>query len=149
MSEQPQPIILSIPTSADGATPAATYAFFTGDYAPPVQPRAMSRDVVVNQNGAFVYPYDNGPGPHAWAPFHLVMADELADYIPSATQQWENFQLLWNYREGPMTMRAPDGVYNVNWAEGFQLERQFLTRKGAAGDKAAVEQYVTVQFEEG
>jgi hypothetical protein len=149
MAERPLPIILSIPTSAGGATPGATYVFFSGDYTPPRQPRATAQDVILNQNGISKYRYDNGPGPHAWAPFRLVLADELADYMPSATVLWEQLQLLWNYREGPMLMQAPDGVYSVDWAEGSDLERRFLIPKGAAGDKQAVEQVVTVQFEEG
>jgi hypothetical protein len=148
--ERPIPLILSVPTSAAGATAAATFSFFTTDYRPPRQPRMSSRDVVVNQNGIFPYDYDNGPGLHAWSPFTLSMTDEFPGFLPSATQQRANLKFLWQYVEGGMRMEGPDGdVYDVHWAPGTDLERQFLARSGAAGDKQRAEQRIIVQFVEG
>lgn len=150
MAEQPIPIILSVPTSANGATAAATYAFFSSDYRPPRQERASENDTVQNPNGTFRYNYDNGPGPYVWQPFMVVLTDDFEiGYLPRATQQWANLQHLWKYTEGPMGMQTPDGIYTVIWAAGAPLERAFLTSKGAAGDKQAVEFRVPLNFEEG
>lgn len=143
------PLILSVPTSLGGASAAATYSFLTSGYMPPRQPRDASFDSVHNQNGIFNYDYDNGPGPYQWNPFVVMMVDDfVSSGYGSATQQWANFLHLWNYIEGPLGMEAPDGVYSVKWAEGMQLERQFLSRHGAAGDKARREYRTTIQLRE-
>ena len=65
------PIILSVPTSGDGATAAATYVFYTAGYSPPRQGRSTGQDIVHNQNGVFKYRYDNGPNVYAWEPFQI------------------------------------------------------------------------------
>lgn len=147
--ERPIPILLSVPTSGNGATAAATFAYFTNDYRPPRQARFTSADWNKNHNGLHKYNNDNGPGPYTWSPFNLMLADDISRDLPSPTQMWANLQFLWNYIEGPLQMGTPDGVYLVDWPEGFQLERQFLTQKGAAGDKQRSEYRVTVSFEEG
>lgn len=147
MSNAPLPIILSVPTSGNGATAAATYSFLSSGYQPPRQQRFTTQDVNKNHNGIHKYRYDNGPGPYVWSPFELVLMDTPNGYVPSATQQWADLQFLWQYIEGPLQLGAPDGIYRVDWPEGLELERRFVTPHGAAGDKH--EYRVTVGFEEG
>jgi hypothetical protein len=83
-------ITLSHPTyvGPSGATAAATYSFFSKDYKPPAQPRAVETDVVINQNGKFKYVYDNGPGFRQWQPFSVKCEDSFRDHlgVDAATQ---------------------------------------------------------------
>ena len=139
------PIILSIPISGGGASPAATFAFMTSGYRPPAQGRTTAQEIVHNRNGIFKFRYDNGPNVYVWTPFQLVLMDAFGG-MGSAAEQWERLLALWNYKEGPLGMRAPEGEYTVDWATQ-QLERQFIRYPGAAGDKQ--EFYVVVNFEEG
>jgi len=139
------PIFLSVPTSAGGATAAATFGFFTSGYRAPRQGRSTSQDIVHNQNGIFKYRYDNGPNVHTWEPFRIIASDTFRDAIGSATQQLANLDFLWNYVEGPLGMAAPDGVYSVDWANA-PLERVMLDTPLAAGDK--IKWAISVAFEE-
>lgn len=143
---QANELIMSVPTSGAGATPAATFSFFTDGYKPPRQSRATASDVVHNQNGVFIYVYDNGPGPYAWSPFRIVCSDKFQDYIGTATQQYANFDFLWRYTEGSILLRAPEGMYQVHWTDS-PLERDFRQFPSAVGDK--IEYVIQVNFEEG
>jgi hypothetical protein len=141
-------IVLSVPTSGGGATPAATFAFGTQDYKPPRQGRSTSFDDVHNQNGRHRYVYDNGPGFRAWDPFRVKCVDELQTILGvSATQQHAQMEFLWNYI-GPIGMLAPEGVYTVHWADS-QKQLGWLGGRypAGAGDKIAYD--VSVAFEEG
>jgi hypothetical protein len=136
-------VILSVPTSGAGATPAATYAFFTRGYKPPRQARSIGFDYVHNQNGLHKYVYDNGPNINTWDPFQIVCGDQFKD-LGSASVQFGNLLFLWNYI-GPISMQAPEGAYTVAWADA-PLEKQFAQFPSAVGDK--IEFGVTVTFEE-
>lgn len=141
---QANEIILSVPTSGGGATAAATFSFFTSGYRPPRQGRSISDDTVHNQNGIFVYVYDNGPNVHTWQPFQVVCSDKFENYLGSATQQLSNFNFLWNYAEGSMTLRAPDGIYAVRWSDA-PLEKDFQQFPAQAGDKIAYRMQVNLK----
>lgn len=141
------PLILSVPTSAGGATAAATFGFFTSGYRAPRQGRSTAQDIVHNQNGIFKYRYDNGPNVFTWEPFRIIINDNFNNKLAmSATQQLANLDFLWNYIEGPLGLAAPEGVYAVDWANA-PLEKVMLGAPLAAGDKIAWA--VTVNFEEG
>lgn len=142
---EPSIIILSVPTSGDGATAAATFAFFTSGYNPPRQPRAVNWDDVANQNGHFRYRYDNGPGPLTWGSFQLVFNDNLGHAGPSATQQLANFEFL-NQYTGILGMKAPEGTYSVAWGKG-DIEHRFNAYPTGVGDK--YERRVVVSVVEG
>lgn len=129
----PNIIILSVPTSGNGATAAATFAFFTSGYQPPRQARAVGWDDVHNQNGHFRYRYDNGPGALSWSPFQLVFNDNLKPAGPSATQMLSNFAFL-NQYTGAMGLAAPEGVYTVAWGKS-DIEHRFTEFPVGAGDK--------------
>jgi len=129
----PNIIILSVPTSGNGATAAATFAFFTSGYQPPRQTRAVNWDDVHNQNGHFRYRYDNGPGALTWGNFQLVFNDSLAPAGPSATQMLANFNFL-NQYTGAMGLAAPDGIYSVAWGKS-DLEHRFGQFPAGVGDK--------------
>lgn len=127
-------IILSVPTSGGGATPAATMPFFTVGYRPPRQGRSVSRDVVHNQNGLFIYPYDNGPGLREWDQFQIEVNDSFTNELgANGQEQYERLQFLWNY-QGIMGLADPIGVYSVGWAPA-PWEPQFKRYPGSAGDK--------------
>lgn len=139
-------IILSVPTSANSATPAATFAFMTSGYRPARQGRSIGEDIVHNQNGIFGYVYDNGPNVRVWDPFVIRCDDAFKGQMGSATQQAANLDFMWQYHEGPMTMQAPDGTYPVHWA-ATDLARQFVSFPAEVGDKLVMD--VTVNLEEG
>jgi hypothetical protein len=138
------PIVLSVPTSGAGATPAATYAFYTAGYRMPRRERMTTRDVIKNQNGLFIYRYDNGPGPRSWDPFDIVMSSKFRDLGEAATQL-ARLEFIWNY-VGNVGMKAPEGIYTVNWSDA-PLQPRFDSFPGQAGDK--INYRVTVTFEEG
>ncbi len=142
------PILLSVPTSGGGATPAATYSFYTSGYRPPRQGRSAGTDIVHNQNGIHKYRYDNGPNVHIWEPFQIRISDDFRTELGAATTQWQRLQFLWNYVEGPMKMHVPEGIYDVVWADA-PLERRFGSHypTGASGDKLSYD--VVINFEEG
>jgi len=140
------PLIFSVPTSAAGATPAATFAFFSVGYKPPRQNRDTAIDRVHNQNGVFNYVYDNGPGAYEWDQFQIEINDAFANGEPgSADTQWANLQFLWNF-QGPIGFAAPEGVYSVGWAAA-PLERQFARYPGSAGDKIVTRVVINLQEE--
>lgn len=144
-----QLITLSVPTSGGGVTAAATYGFFTEGYRIPRQERSTTSDFVHNQNGRFIYRYDNGPGSFIFEPFRIVLSDRLAPAVypigATAQEQWERLQFLWQYI-GNIGLEAPEGVYEVNWS-GAPLERAPLGFPAQAGDK--IDYKVNVSFEEG
>jgi hypothetical protein len=128
-----------------GATAAATYAFFTKDYKPPAEPRALDKDIVVNQNGKFKYIYDNGPGFRTWAPFSVLCEESFKQFLAGAdaAAQYSHLRELWEHR-GVLGMQTPDGTYIVAWST--DLERNFRVFPYTA---TAVKEYeVIVQFEE-
>lgn len=128
-----------------GATGAATYSFFTKDYKPPSESRAIDKDEVVNQNGKFRYIYDNGPGFKQWSPFTFKL-DKQFETILNATveQQYAHLREMWDHR-GVLGMQTPDGVHTVAW--GGDLERSFIVFPSDAG-ASQIEYEVVVQFEE-
>lgn len=136
-------VILSVPTSGAGATPAATFSFYSRGYKPPRQGRSTSWDDVHNQNGLFRYTYDNGPNFNTWDPFQIVCDDAFKD-LGAASVQLGNLLFLWKYK-GLITMRAPDAVYNVMWSSQ-PLEKAFEQFPHAVGDKMTLA--VTVTFED-
>ena len=140
-------ITLSVPTSGGGATPAATFGFMTEGYRRPRQDRTVSSDFVQNQNGKFFYRYDNGPGAFVWAPFRAVLSDDFANAVyplgADAEEQLARLQFLWEYT-GNMGMAAPEGVYEVAWAQApFEPESNFPDQ---AGDKLTY--YVNLTLDE-
>lgn len=128
-----------------GATPAATYAFFTKDYKPPSESRAIDKDEVVNQNGKFRYIYDNGPGFKQWSPFSFKL-DKAFEAMLNATieQQYAHLREMWNHK-GVLGLQVPDGVHTVAW--GGDLDRNFIVFPIEAG-ASQIEYEVIVQFEE-
>jgi hypothetical protein len=128
-----------------GATGAATYQFFTKEYKPPSESRAIDKDEVVNQNGKFRYIYDNGPGFKQWSPFTFKL-DKQFEAILNATvaQQYAHLREMWEHR-GVLGMQTPDGVHTVAW--GGDLERNFVVFPVDAG-ASQIEYEVVVQFEE-
>ena len=139
----PNLIYLSHPTF--GATAAATYGFFTKEYKPPTQPRAIQADQVVNQNGKFKYVYDNGPGFKQWQPFTVACEQVFAKVLgATAGAQYAHLQEMWDY-PGVLGLKAPEGVYSVHWSEG-SLEPSFRVFPINTSD--AQEWAVVVQFEE-
>ena len=142
----PNLITLSHATYAgpSGATAAATYAFFTKDYGPPSEPRAVDQDVVINQNGKFKYIYDNGPGFKEWSPFSVMCEEKFKDLVGgTATQQYARLREMWEHR-GTLGMAAPDGNYIVAWSN--DLDKNFRVFPVKSGDVPEYE--VVVQFEE-
>lgn len=143
----PNLVFLSHPTylGSSGATAAATFAFFTKGYKPPVQARAIDMDVVVNQNGKFKYLYDNGPGFKSWQPFSIACESIFATVVGAiAATQYARITEMWQY-PGVLGMRTPDGTYAVHWAAN-SLEPAFRTFPTKTTDIAEWE--VVVQFEE-
>ena len=140
----PNLIVLSIPTSGNGATAAATFLFNTSGYNPPRQARAVGWDDVHNQNGHFRYRYDNGPGALSWSPFQLVFNDDFG-FAGSATQQYANFLFL-NQYTGSLGLSAPEGSYQVAWGSS-DIEHRFNVFPHSAGDK--YERRVVVNLVEG
>jgi hypothetical protein len=142
----PNLIVMSVPTSGNGATPAATFSFFTEGYKPARQARAVGWDDVNNHNGHFRYRYDNGPGAFAWEPFAIVCSDSpaIANYgaTQSATQQLANVLFLWQYTSA-IGLTAPDGTYSVGWGQA-DLERRFTIFPSAAGDKLEIRCPITL-----
>jgi len=139
----PNLVFLSHP--AYGATPVATYAFFTKEYKPPTQARAVEVDVVVNQNGKFKYVYDNGPGFKTWQPFTIACENIFATVVGGiAPTQYSRLTEMWNY-PGVLGMKTPDGVYAVHWAANA-IEPAFRVFPIRANDVPEWE--VVVQFEE-
>lgn len=139
-------LTFSVPTSGAGATPAATFSFFTIGYRPPRQHRISGQDVVSNQNGIFKYRYDNGPGPYEWNTFEIRISDTFRNELGSATQQQANLDFLWQYKSGPMGMADPERVYSVVWAP-VPLEPVFEGFPVAAGDK--IHKRYSISLEEG
>jgi hypothetical protein len=140
-------ITLSHPTyvGPSGATAAATYSFFSKDYKPPAQPRAVETDVVINQNGKFKYVYDNGPGFRQWQPFSVKCEDSFRDHLGvDAATQYARLRELWEY-PGVFGMRAPEGPYLVHWSDHY--EQNFRVFPHQVGDQ--VEYDVSIQVEEG
>jgi len=139
-------IVLSHATyvGPSGATAAATGIFFTEDYQPPTQDRAIEHDIVINANGKFKYVYDNGPGFKKWSPFKLRLEERLSSITGlSAAQQYALLVSLWEH-PGNLSMRAPEGVYTVHWSDS--VERAF---KVFPMSSTAIQEYVAVvQFEE-
>lgn len=138
-------VILSHATyvGPSGATAAATQAFFTQDYQPPAQDRAIDHDTVLNQNGKFKYTYDNGPGFKKWSPFKIHCEERLgANLGLTAAQQYAKLVEMWEH-PGNLTMQSPDGTYTVCWSDS--VERAF--RAFPVGTTLA-EYVVVVQFEE-
>jgi hypothetical protein len=118
----PNIITLSHPTYAgpSGATAAATYSFFTKDYKPPSQDRHLDYDVVHNQNGKFKWVFDNGPGFRRWSGFRISCQDAFESLFGvNAMTQFDHILEMWNY-PGTLRMRAPDGLYDVHWAQDPQ-----------------------------
>lgn len=139
----PNLIVLSHPVY--GATPAATYAFFTKDYKPPTQDRSLDYDVVINQNGKFKYVYDNGPGFKKWQPFSIACEQAFASVVgATAGGQYARIIELWNY-PGIIGLKAPEGTYSVHWSDN-PLESAFRVFPTKTTDKPEWE--VVVQFEE-
>lgn len=130
-----------------GATAAATYSFLTKEYKPPTEPRALDKDVVVNQNGKFKYIYDNGPGFKQWAPFSVACEERLSSAVGgfNAAQQYAHLREMWEHR-GVLGMQTPDGTYTVAWSN--DLERNFRVFPAQASSTAPIEYQVVVQFEE-
>lgn len=142
----PNLIVLSHATylGTSGATAAATYSFFTKDYGPPSEPRAIDQDVVVNQNGKFKYIYDNGPGFKQWSPFSVMCEDQFKTILAAtAAQQYAHLREMWEHR-GVLGMVTPDGTYTVAWAN--DLDKNFRVFPITSG--ATPEYDVVVQFEE-
>lgn len=142
----PNTIILSHATyvGASGATAAATYAFFTGDYHPPSQDRAIDTDIVVNANGNFKYVYDNGPGFKKWDPFTIKCEDTFRQFLGvNATVQKARLEEMWQH-PGNLGLVAPEGTYTVHWGDSVELT--FRHFPAAPGDEMAFS--VQVQFEE-
>lgn len=132
----PNVIVMSVPTSGNGATAAATFSFFTDGYKPPRQARAVAWDDVNNQNGHFRYRYDNGPAALSWEPFAVVCSDSPAItglVGGSATQHYANLSFLWQYTAS-LGLRSPEGTYTVAWGQA-DMERRFTSFPSAAGDK--------------
>lgn len=144
----PNLLILSHATyvGASGATAAATYSFFTKEYKPPVQNRAIEADVVINQNGRFKHIYDNGPGFYNWNPFSIVCENKLTPILgATAGGQYARLREMWEH-PGRLGMQTPTGdVYSVNWS-GNNLERNFRVFPRESGQ--VIEYEVVVQFEE-
>lgn len=144
----PQLITLSRATyvGASGATAAATYSFFTEDYEPPSQDRAIEYDVVINQNGKFKYIYDNGPGFKKWSPFKIHCEERIGSSMlgQTAAQQYANLVTLWEH-PGVLGMKAPEGTYIVHW--GDDIENNFVVFPITTSQVREYE--VQVQFEEG
>jgi len=139
-------IILSHATyvGPSGATAAATYRFFTGDYKPPAQERYIESDVVKNQNGRFKYIYDNGPGFARFQPFQVHCEEAFATILgATAGMQYARLREMWEYR-GVLGLQTPEAVYSVNWAK--ELERAFRIFPKRVNQKQ--EFVVTVGFEE-
>lgn len=142
----PQLITLSHATyvGPSGATAAATARFFTSDYQPAAQERAIDTDVVINANGAFKYVYDNGPGFRKWNPFNIHCEDKFQVILGlSATQQYAELLKMWRH-PGNLGMVAPDGTYIVHWSDSVDVS--FRTWPVETG--SAMEFRVQVQFEE-
>lgn len=143
----PNLVVLSHATYAgpSGATAAATYSFFTKDYKPPTEQRAIDKDVVINQNGKFKYIYDNGPGFRQWPPFSVLCEQKFSVILGAdATTQYNRLREMWNHR-GVLGMKAPDGTHTVAWSS--DLDRNFRVFPHESG-ATAIEYEVVVQFEE-
>jgi len=128
-----------------GATAAATAVFFTSDYQPPAQDRAIDTDVVINANGNFKYVYDNGPGFRKWSPFKLHCEERFKAVNGglTATQQYAMLLEMWQH-PGNLLMKSPDGLYPIHW--GDTVERSFRVFPRMANN--IPEYVVVVQFEE-
>lgn len=145
----PNLLILSHATyvGPSGVTGAASYLFFTKGYKPPSQPRAIDKDVVVNQNGKFKYIYDNGPGFKTWGPFSVLCEESTAIRGMlnfTAAQQYDHLREMWEHR-GVLGMQAPEGTYVVAWSS--DLDRSFRVFPVSSG-ATILEYEVVVQFEE-
>lgn len=128
-----------------GATPAATYSFFTKEYKPPAQERSMDMDIVHNQNGKFKWIYDNGPGFNKWSGFSIMCENKFASVVgATAGAQFNRIKEMWDY-PGVLGMKTPDGVYSVHWAAS-EMERNFRVFPAQTTDP--LEWEVVVQFEE-
>ena len=126
------------------ATPAATYAFVTSDYQPPVAKRYIETDVVKNQNGKFKYVYDNGPGFKEWSPFKIHCEEAFLDITGAVSAtQYSRLLTLWEH-PGLLGIKAPEGIYSVHWSE--DIETAFRVFPNKSSDP--IERIVTVQFEE-
>jgi hypothetical protein len=144
-----QTILMSVPTSADGASAAATFRFVTSGYKRPHQGRSSSMDQVHNQNGVFRYIYDNGPNAWEWEPFSILLEDALAGVVGgAATQQKANLDYLWNWT-GAIGLAAPEGTYVVGWDPSANYEPEFKRFPAEVGDKIVYEGRVTIQLIEG
>lgn len=127
-----------------GATAGATGVFFSSDYKPPAQDRAIDQDTVINNNGKFKYVYDNGPGFRKWAPFEIHCEEAFKVELGlDAAAQHALLVKMWVH-PGNLTMIAPDGTYVVHW--GNSVERAFRIFPRLVGDK--IEFIDVVQFEE-
>jgi hypothetical protein len=142
----PNLIVLSHATyvGSSGATAAATYSFFTKDYKPPTEPRAIDKDIVINQNGKFKYIYDNGPGFKQWPPFSILCEKPFTPILGDQTSQYNHLREMWEHR-GVLGMQTPDGVQTVAWSA--DLDKNFKVFPAAAG-ATQIEFEVVVQFEE-
>lgn len=136
-------------TPALGDTPAATYVFFSSDYKPPRQGRSASSDIVHNQNGIFKYVYDSGPNIFTWDPFELVFSDRFAGALDgkSATQQWQDFQSLWQHL-GTKSLEGPEGSYDVHFP-AQNIEPRWGSGRFPANSTDSFDLRVTIELEEG
>jgi hypothetical protein len=126
-----------------GATSAATARFFTEDYQPAAQDRAIDNDVVINANGRFKYVYDNGPGFKKWSPFKIHCEEKFRQQLGNtAAQQYAQLLDMWNH-PGSLIMDAPDGTYLVHWNDDIGRSFKVFPQ---VNDTA--EYVVQVQFEE-
>ena len=143
----PNLVILSHATynGPSGATAAATYSFFTKDYKPPSEARAVDKDDVINQNGKFRYIYDNGPGFKSWPPFSVLCEGKFQVFLGADIDtQYAHLREMWNHL-GILKMDAPDGVHTVAWSS--DLERNFRVFPKING-ATQIEYEIVVQFEE-
>lgn len=139
-------VILSHATyvGPSGATAAATGVFFTSDYEPPAQDRAIDQDIVINANGKFKYVYDNGPGFKKWNPFKIHCEEKFKDNLGlTAAQQYAKLVEMWEH-PGNLLMQSPDGTYAIHWSDS--VERSFRVFPKSTGD--LLEYVAVVQFEE-
>lgn len=140
-------IVLSHATylGVSGATAAATYEFFTGDYKPPSQERHFSADVVHNQNGKFKYIYDNGPGFKKFSPFNIHCEDTFQALLNATVAvQFAHLIEMWNH-PGVLGLKDPEGVvHTVHWAGDMDKAFRIFPLKNAT----QVGKIVAVQFDE-
>jgi hypothetical protein len=128
-----------------GATAAATYAFFTKDLKSPAEPRAIDKDIVVNQNGKFKYIYDNGPGFRQFPPFSILCEARFEILLGGGPDtQYARLREMWEHR-GLLGLKVPDGTYTIAWSS--DLDQNFRVFPITAG-ATQIEREIVVQFEE-